>query len=96
MSITCGFPRLRLAINRNGWVAHLVWQAGADLQTARYLGHRNPGASNRRTAASLNALVKLLRDNPMTQFSIQWILSLNWLSQEWGQVHPYLFKLLGV
>jgi len=24
----------------------------------------------------------------MTQFSIHWILSLNRLSQKWGQVHP--------
>jgi hypothetical protein len=23
----------------------------------------------------------------MTQFSFEWILSLNWLCQEWGQVH---------
>jgi len=31
--------------------------------------------------------VNFLRDNPMTQFSIRWILSLNRLSQKWGQVH---------
>jgi hypothetical protein len=31
-------------------------------------------------------LVNFLRDNPMTQFSIRWILSLNRLSQKWGQV----------
>jgi len=31
-------------------------------------------------------LVNCLRDNPMTQFSIQWILSLNRLCQKWGQV----------
>jgi len=30
--------------------------------------------------------VNFLRDNPMTQFSIRWILSLNRLSQKWGQV----------
>jgi hypothetical protein len=30
--------------------------------------------------------VNCLRDNPMTQFSIQWNLSLNRLSQNWGQV----------
>jgi len=30
--------------------------------------------------------VNCLRDNPMTQFSVQWILSLNRLSQNWGQV----------
>ncbi|MGH9344001.1 MAG: hypothetical protein ACRD19_09600, partial [Terriglobia bacterium] len=32
-------------------------------------------------------LVNVLRDIPMTQFSIQWILSLNPLCQKWGQVH---------
>jgi hypothetical protein len=31
-------------------------------------------------------LVKILLDNPMTQFSFEWILSLNCLCQEWGQV----------
>jgi len=30
--------------------------------------------------------VNCLRDNPMTQFSIHWILSLNQLCQKWGQV----------
>jgi hypothetical protein len=43
-------------------------------------------ASSRPTAASLNSLVNCLRDNPMTQFSIHWILSLNQLCQKWGQV----------
>src|ERR1700736_5466266 len=42
--------------------------------------------SSRRTAASLNSFVNCLRDNPMTQFSIRWILSLNRLSQKSGQV----------
>ncbi len=37
--------------------------------------------SSRRTAAGLHSFVNCLRDNPMTQFSIQWILSLNRLSQ---------------
>jgi hypothetical protein len=31
-------------------------------------------------------LVNILLDNPMTQFSFEWILSLNWLCQKWGQV----------
>jgi hypothetical protein len=31
-------------------------------------------------------LLNNLRFSPMTQFSIQWILSLNQLSQKWGQV----------
>jgi hypothetical protein len=31
--------------------------------------------------------VNILLDNPMTQFSFEWILSLNWLCQKWGQVH---------
>jgi hypothetical protein len=31
-------------------------------------------------------LVNCLRDKPMTQLSIHWILSLNRLSQKWGQV----------
>jgi hypothetical protein len=30
--------------------------------------------------------VNILLDNPMTQFSFEWILSLNWLRQKWGQV----------
>jgi transposase-like protein len=30
--------------------------------------------------------VNILLDNPMTQFSFGWILSLNWLCQKWGQV----------
>ena len=42
--------------------------------------------SSRRTAASLNSLLNCLRANPMTQFSIRWNLSLNHLSQNWGQV----------
>src|SRR5260370_37035565 len=42
--------------------------------------------SSRRTAASLNSLVNNLRDNPMTQFSFKWILSLNCLCQNCGQV----------
>src|ERR1700687_3524259 len=42
--------------------------------------------SSRRTAASLNSFVNNLRDNPMTQFSFKWILSLNCLCQNWGQV----------
>src|SRR5580698_213586 len=42
--------------------------------------------SSRCTAASLNSLVNILLDNPMTQFSFGWILSLNWLCQKWGQV----------
>jgi predicted GNAT family N-acyltransferase len=47
--------------------------------------------------------VNFLRDNPMTQFSIRWILSLNRLSQKWGQVHiasedlpPELIKRLNL
>jgi hypothetical protein len=48
--------------------------------------------SNRRTAANLNSFVNCLRDNPITQFSVQWILSLNYLSQFWGplQLHDNL------
>ena len=42
--------------------------------------------SSRCTAASLNSFVNILLDNPMTQFSFEWILSLNWLCQKWGQV----------
>jgi len=30
----------------------------------------------------LNSLVNILLDNPMTQFSFEWILSLNWLCQK--------------
>jgi hypothetical protein len=37
----------------------------------------------------LNSLVNILLDNPMTQFSFKWILSLNRLCQKWGQVHIY-------
>src|SRR5277367_4318593 len=43
--------------------------------------------SSRCTAASLNSLVNILFDNPMTHSPFQWILSLNWLCQKWGQVH---------
>ena len=53
-------------------------------------------ASSRRTAANLNSRVNCLRDNPMTQSSIHWILSLNQLSHFWGQVHiqlKYLFHV---
>jgi hypothetical protein len=31
--------------------------------------------------------VNILLDNPMTQFSFEWILSLNWPSQFWGPLH---------
>src|SRR6202042_1712486 len=48
--------------------------------------------SSRRTAASLNSLVNILLDNPMTQFSFEWILSLNWLCQKWGQVQALSVK----
>jgi carboxylesterase type B len=34
--------------------------------------------------------VNILLDNPMTQFSFGWILSLNWLCQKWGQVHLFV------
>jgi len=37
--------------------------------------------------------VNCLRDNPMTQFSIQWILSLNHLSQNRGQVQAHAYRL---
>jgi hypothetical protein len=30
----------------------------------------------------------------MTQFSFEWILSLNWLCQKWGQVHTDTEKLV--
>jgi hypothetical protein len=41
--------------------------------------------------------VNILLDNPMTQFSFEWILSLNRLCQKWGQVQLDLviFALLG-
>jgi len=32
---------------------------------------------------------EFLLDNPMTQFSFEWILSLNWLCQKWGQVQTF-------
>src|ERR1039457_1270851 len=51
--------------------------------------------SSRRTAASLNSFVNILLDNPMTQFSFEWILSLNSLCQKWGQVHDHLEHLRG-
>jgi hypothetical protein len=31
--------------------------------------------------------VNFRRDNPMFRSSIRWVLSLNCLSQKWGQVH---------
>lgn len=34
-------------------------------------------------------------DNPVTQFSFRWILSLNWLCQKWGQVHSTPKQLAG-
>jgi hypothetical protein len=37
--------------------------------------------------------VNILLDNPMTQFSFEWILSLNCLSQKWGQVQNVLDPL---
>src|ERR1700682_1349718 len=43
--------------------------------------------SSRCTAASLNSFVNILLDNPMTQFSFEWILSLNCLCQPRGQAH---------
>ncbi|HLH19554.1 MAG TPA: hypothetical protein VKX45_20185, partial [Bryobacteraceae bacterium] len=48
--------------------------------------------SSRRTAAIFISRVNVRRDNPMTQFSIQWKLCLNRLSQKSGQVHPEVFK----
>src|ERR1700681_958022 len=50
--------------------------------------------SSRLTAASLNSLVNILLDNPMTQFSFEWISSLNWLCQKWGQVHTTVRRLV--
>jgi hypothetical protein len=41
-------------------------------------------------------LVNILLDNPMTQFSFEWILSLNCLCQKWGQVHYLSWKLSGL
>ena len=45
-------------------------------------------ARSRYTAGSLNSFVNILLDNPVTQFSFQWILSLNWLCQKWGKSRP--------
>ncbi len=45
---------------------------------------------SRFTAASLNSLVNILLDNPMSQFSFGWILSLNQLCQKGGQAHRHL------
>jgi hypothetical protein len=42
----------------------------------------------------LNSFVNNLRDNPMTQFSFKWILSLNCLCQNWGQVHLAMVLLV--
>jgi hypothetical protein len=39
--------------------------------------------------------VNILLDNPMTQFSFRWILSLNWLCQKWGQVQIDLLLHFG-
>ena len=50
--------------------------------------------SSRRTAAGLNSFVKILLDNSRTQFSFEWILSLNWLCQKWGQVRQTSLGLL--
>src|SRR4029077_21179509 len=53
---------------------------------ARATSPRETPCSSRRTAASLKSFVNILLDNPMTQFSFEWILSRNWLCQKWGQV----------
>jgi hypothetical protein len=58
--------------------------------SARATSPSDTPCSNRWTAASLNSLLKILLDNPMTQFSFEWILSLNWLCQKWGQVQLQL------
>src|SRR5450755_2251482 len=57
---------------------------------ARATSPSDTPCSNRWTAASLNSLVNILLDNPMTQFSFEWILSLNCLCQKWGQVHSVI------
>jgi hypothetical protein len=41
-------------------------------------------SSSRRTEASLNSFVNCLRDIPMTQFSIAWILSLSQFASSRG------------
>jgi hypothetical protein len=54
--------------------------------------------SNRPTAANLNSCVNCLRDNPMTQFSVRWILSLNYLFYFWGplQIGGLRFLISGL
>jgi hypothetical protein len=42
--------------------------------------------SSRSMASSLNSRLNFRRDNPMFASSIRWVLSLNSLSQKWGQV----------
>src|SRR5271154_3820655 len=49
----------------------------ASTSNARATSPIETPCSSRRTAASLNSLVNVLLDNPMTQFSFEWILSLN-------------------
>jgi hypothetical protein len=49
------------------------------------LGRRGP-ISKRRVAASLHSGMNFLRDRPMTQFSMQGILSHHWSSHIWGQI----------
>src|SRR6266446_1381297 len=78
-----------------GWkaLAHRSVQAGLIHHSDRGFTSRARATSpselprsSRWTAARLNSLVNILLDHPMTQFSFEWILSLIWLCQKWGQV----------
>src|SRR5271156_4885087 len=74
------------------WILSLNWlcQKWGQVQftsNARATSPTELPRSSRCTAASLNSFVNILFDNPMTHSPFQWILSLNWLCQKWGQVH---------
>ncbi len=81
---------LAAILERHHRRGHICDQANADIDALLKMIVQGPPlppeAVLHDAASSLNSLVNILLDNPMTQFSFEWILSLNWLFQKWGQV----------
>jgi len=69
------------AVTAYSWIPHTA--VPAILDQAEIVGHLDRSGC---FLVSGDRRLTILLDNPMTQFSFEWILSLNWLCQEWGQV----------
>jgi hypothetical protein len=87
---TMGVGKLRRLQGTSVGLIMLILRLLYALSTPRAASAIETPCSNRLTAANLNSFVNCLCDNPITQFSVQWILNLNYLSQFWGPLQSPL------